>query len=169
MTISIRQEVPIKSFSIAAFIVKREQGGVKYLLLHRCGEYLNDNWQMVSGKVEKGETAWQAALREIKEETSIVPDEFYSCDILEQFYELNQNCINLVPIFVGFINSDQEVVLSDEHDEYKWVSLQEAKEMLEFHNQIVTINHINTYFVQRKPSKHLKIECQKTERKASFG
>ena len=76
--LDIREEVPIRSFSIAAFICKKEKNTGKYLILKRCSEFLNNSWQMVSGRIEKGETAWQAALREIKEETGIVPDRLYS-------------------------------------------------------------------------------------------
>jgi dATP pyrophosphohydrolase len=32
---------------------------------------------MVSGAVEAGETGWAAALREIEEETGLVPERFY--------------------------------------------------------------------------------------------
>ena len=40
-------------------------------------------------------------LREIEEETGLIPDRFYSADILEQFYRPDQNCVILVPVFVG--------------------------------------------------------------------
>ena len=50
-------------------------------------------------------------LREIKEETGLVPDRFYSANTIEAFYEVNQNCINLIPVFVGFIDTEYEVRL----------------------------------------------------------
>ncbi|MBN2444111.1 MAG: NUDIX domain-containing protein [Spirochaetales bacterium] len=158
MSIPIREEVPIKSFSIAAFICKIEKNICYYLIIRRCSTYLNKNWQMVSGKIEKGETAWQAALREIKEETNIIPNEFYSADLVETFYEINQNCINLVPIFVGFVNEPVTIQLDPkEHDEYKWVTKDEAKEYLEFKNQINAVEHIDTYFIKKKPGDFLRI------------
>ena len=40
-------------------------------------------------------------LREIEEETGLIPDRFYSADILEQLYRPDQNCVILVPVFVG--------------------------------------------------------------------
>lgn len=162
MSIPIREEVPIKSFSISAYICKIENNICNYLIIKRCSSYLNNNWQMISGKIEKGETAWQAALREIKEETNIIPDDFYSADLLEKFYEINQNCINLVPIFVGFIKEPVDIKLNpEEHDEYKWITKDEAKTYLEFKNQLDAIEHIDTHFVKNKPSKFLKIEFNK--------
>ena len=53
-----------------------------------------DTWQMISGRVESGETGWEVALTEIEEETGLVPGRFYSTDLLEQFYEPAQNCVN---------------------------------------------------------------------------
>jgi len=162
MNIPIREEIPIKSFSICAYICKKANQQAKFLILKRCSAYLRDNWQMVSGKIEKNEKAWEAALREIKEETGIIPDELYSADMLEQFYEIGQNCINLVPIFVGFVENDAEVTLSsDEHDEYKWVSKQEAKQYLKFENQLKALEHIENRFIKNEPYQYLKIEINR--------
>jgi dATP pyrophosphohydrolase len=153
----ILEEVPIKSFSIAAYICRivNEQG--QYLIIKRRSSYLVNTWQMVSGKIEKGEKAWEAALREIKEETGLRPDRLYSADEVELFYEVSQNCINIVPIFVGFIDMDQAVKLSDEHCEYKWISPDEAVKYLSFENQADTIHTIEEKFVKRQPWKFLEI------------
>jgi len=159
MSLEIREEVPIKSFSIAAYICKIENETAYFLLIRRCGKFLNGNWQMVSGKIEKGETAWQAALREIKEETNLVPEKLYSADWVERFYEANQNCINLVPVFVAFVKEPLEVKLSPaEHDAFKWVTKAEMMKGLEFRSQKDALNHIDTYFIKNKPSEFLRID-----------
>jgi dATP pyrophosphohydrolase len=49
----------------------------RYLVIRRRTPYLKGTWQMVSGAVEAGETGWAAALREIEEETGLVPERFY--------------------------------------------------------------------------------------------
>ena len=158
MSLEIREEVPIKSFAIAAYICKIENGTTYFLLIRRCGKVLNGNWQMVSGKIEKGETAWQAALREIKEETNLVPEKLYSADWVERFYDATQNCINLVPVFVAFVKKPFEVKLAPaEHDAYKWVTKDEMMQALEFRSQKDALNHIDTYFVKNKPTEFLRI------------
>jgi dATP pyrophosphohydrolase len=43
---------------------------------------------MVSGGIEEGETAVEAALREIQEETGICPGTLYSADAVKNFYPL---------------------------------------------------------------------------------
>ncbi|MBN2209864.1 MAG: NUDIX domain-containing protein [Sedimentisphaerales bacterium] len=154
---NILQEIPIKSFSIAAYICRIENGIGRYLIIKRQTPYLNDTWQMVSGALEKGETAWEAALREIEEETGLVPDRLYSINDVELFYEINQNCINIIPVFVGFLDTEQSVRLSHEHSEYKWVSAEEAVAFFSFDNQMKTIRRIEKQFVQRKPFEFLRV------------
>jgi len=156
----IREEVPIKSFSIAAYICRIEDGRARFLVIKRQTSYLPDSWQTVSGKIEEGEKAWEAALREIREETGLVPDRFYSANDVELFYEVNQNCINLVPVFVGFVQSDQPVRLSTEHSEHKWVSSEEAGKLLRFDHQKVTMRMIEAKFVKQPPSEFLRIKIE---------
>jgi dATP pyrophosphohydrolase len=126
----IRQEIPVKSYSIAAYLCRIASGRGRYLIIKRSTPYLEDSWQMISGAVEPGETGWEAALREIKEEAGLVPDRFYSADILEQFYRPDLNCIILVPVFVGFLDAKQEVRLSSEHSEYKWIGVEDLDRYL---------------------------------------
>jgi len=162
--IDIREEVPIKSFSIAAFICKKENGIGNYLILKRCSKYLENSWQMVSGRLEKGETAWEAALREIKEETGIIPDRLYSANRIESFYEVNQNCINLVPVFIGFIDHDVEVKLSNfEQDDYKWVTVENMSDYLVFSNQIELIQYFEENFIQNSPNEFLRVQFEKND------
>ncbi len=156
----IREEVPIKSFSVAAYICRIENGGAQFLIIKRQTPYLPDSWQMVSGKIEQGEKAWEAALREIREETGLIPDRLYSANDVELFYEVSQNCINLVPVFVGFIDSDQVVTLSPEHSEYKWVSPDEAAGLLSFEHQTRTMRMIEAKFVKQEPLEFLTIRTQ---------
>lgn len=154
----IRQEIPIKSFSIAAYICKVEGGVCQHLIIRRKSKRLEGTWQMVSGRIEAGETGWQAALREIREETGLVPDRFYSANVLESFYEAGQNCINLIPVFVAFIENDQTVQVSDEHSDYKWVRPEEAETYLSFDHQTETMKMIEAKFVAKAPNEALRIK-----------
>jgi dATP pyrophosphohydrolase len=154
----IRQEIPIKSFSIAAYICKVEGGVCKHLIIQRKPGYLGETWQMISGRLERGETGWKAALREIEEETGLRPDRFYSANALEAFYEVNQNCINLIPVFVGFVDSNQEVRLSHEHSEFRWVTAEEADAFLVFKHQVAMLSTIEALYVAQEPNPLLEIK-----------
>lgn len=145
---------------VSAFIIHLKKGGeAEYLMLHRCSVYLNGTWQMVSGGVHPGEKAWEAALREIKEETNITPDHFYNGDIIESFYVPAIDRIFLVPVFVAVVHHLPMVKLSpSEHDDYEWLPFEEARERLEFHEQKRIITNINQQFVLNSPKPILRIE-----------
>ena len=129
----IANEIPIRSFSIAAFVCRKFGKSCEYLVLKRHSRLYDETWQMVSGKVEKGETAWQTALREIKEETGIMPVRLFSADCVEVFYEHNQNCVNVIPVFLAFAPEDCDVALNpEEHSEFRWVPFNEAMDILHF-------------------------------------
>jgi dihydroneopterin triphosphate diphosphatase len=153
----IEQEIPIRSFSISAYIARVEDGEGRYLLLKRRSKYLEGTWQQISGLIQIGETGWQAALREIREETGLVPSRFYSANQTEVFYERRQNCINVVPVFVGFVEGDVNVALSAEHGDYRWVAARDAHEFLTFNQQVATIEHLEEVFVRNTPPELLRI------------
>ena len=155
--IPIREEIPIKSFAVAAFICRVVQDDMEVLLIQREKGYLGGTWQMVSGKIEKGEKAWEAALREIQEETGIIPDRFYSADLMEIFYEVSQNCINLCPVFVGFVDTEKEIVLSPEHIDFKWVPFRDIGNFVEFEKQVKNAQSIFNNFVLKEPFDFLEI------------
>ena len=134
-----------------------EKGTGKFLLLKRIGKYLDGVWQPITGRIEPGETAWQTALREVKEETDLVPDRLYSANRVEQFYEPSHNCICMAPIFVAFIDSDQNIKLSSEHSDFQWTTADDAQKYLLFPQQKQTIKQIETEFIKKDPIEFLKI------------
>ncbi len=74
---------------VACYIVRPDDSGQvsELLQLRRApGEYLAGAWSTVRGKIEGEESAWAAALRELKEETGLLPDEFYQLDTVDIFY-----------------------------------------------------------------------------------
>lgn len=138
---------------VIVHIVKVRGNEVKYLLIRRCGKFLPGNWQMVTGKLEEGETATQGAIRELYEETGLKPDRFYTADFVECFYLAKFDMVCHAPVFVAFIDQDQEIVLSPkEHDEFKWVTFPEALSILEFSSQRAALEHINNQFIEKAPN-----------------
>lgn len=152
-------KVEIRSFCASVFIIKTFDNTNNILLLKRSNtETLPNEWCQVAGKIEKSEKAWETVLREIKEETSLKPDRLYSADICEQFYNIQDNCIEIIPVFVAFIDKKQEIVLNEEHSEYKWLSFNEAIELLPFIGQKNILAQIKKYFIDNEPNKNLEIK-----------
>jgi dATP pyrophosphohydrolase len=151
-------QIPIRTSVVCAYIFKREANKAKFLILKRKCQYMYGLWQQVAGKIEQGETAIQAILREIKEETGLVPKTFYSADIVESFYEDTHDCIHMVPVFVAVVDTKSKVVLSDEHNHYKWVSAAQAKKMVSFYQQKTSIGIVEKEFARKKPPEQLRIK-----------
>ena len=150
-------EIPIRPFLASLVAIRKTEVDFEVLLLRRT-QTLVGEWCQVAGSIEEGETAWQAAKRELKEETNLQPDALYSADICEQFYEPDRDSITVAPVFVAFVDPVAEVTLNYEHSEYRWVSFKEAREMVAFGGQRRILNWIEEEFVKREPVKHLLIK-----------
>lgn len=147
--------IPICSKVVSGVALSQVGGESKMALMKRSKEGF---WCHVAGKVEAGETGWQAIVREFFEETQIVVRELYNGEYLEQFYEPGKNRIEIIPVFVAFCPPEQPVVLNSEHTEFRWCSLEEAKSLVPFPNQKALYEHIWRHFVLEKPSSYMRIK-----------
>lgn len=124
-----------KMKQIDSYIYRNTENGPVYLMLKRSpGKYYEHLWQGVAGKIEKGETAVQTVVRELKEETGKEPTKIFVADHIASFYNAKYDQIFMVPIF-GIEVEGSEVQLSEEHSEYKWVSFEEALNLLTWKGQ----------------------------------
>ena len=95
-----------------------------YLLLN----YRRGYWDLPKGKLEKGETNLQAAIRELKEETGLGGEihEGFEQSLSYMFKDPDGDLVQkTVTFFVGKA-STKEVILSYEHLSYKWLPYKEA-------------------------------------------
>jgi len=150
------QQISIRSFAVSVVVIRHATNGAEVLLLRRTRS-LAGEWCQIAGAIEPGETAWQAALRETREETGLVPEQLYSADICEQFYEADRDAISLLPVFVGIAAPGAEVRLNAEHSEFRWVGFGEAAAMVPFAGQRHVLRHVEREFVAREPSRWLLI------------
>ena len=91
-------------------------------------------WQMPQGGIDKNENSFDAAIRELKEETGFNPISMFVVDHVSNFYEAHQDRINLVPVF-GIEVDNEIVTLSKEHCEFKWLEFDLAYKMLVWRGQ----------------------------------
>ena len=84
---------------IDAYVYRTISAGLLFLVLKRAKTKMYEHiWQGVAGKIEDGETSWEAATRELKEETGLAPLKIFVADHVSKFYETNGDRINLVPV-----------------------------------------------------------------------
>jgi dATP pyrophosphohydrolase len=111
-------------FDMAACFVVRpgeETGSHEFLQLRRAAnDFMGGAWSTVRGKIEEGETAWGAALRELREEAGIRPAEFYQLDTVDIFYLHGDDTLWHCPGFCAMVGRDEKVVLNAEHDAFRW-------------------------------------------------
>lgn len=120
---------------IDAYVFRKTNNGVNFLLLKRAETKIYEHlWQGVAGKIEQGETATEAAVRELKEETGLEPFRMFVADHVSRFYEVHGDRINLVPVF-GIEVREEKVILSKEHCDFKWVEYDKACKTLVWNGQ----------------------------------
>ncbi len=141
----------IESYLIEAHIFRENEKEIEFLLIKRAeSEIYPGIWQMVSGKIDVNEKAFEAALREIKEETDLVPEEFWVVPNITSFYEPHRDSICMVPVFAAKVNMNSVVKISNEHSEYKWANLDEVKKLLAWPGQRESAQVIFDYFTKEK-------------------
>ena len=141
----------VTSFLIESHIFRERNGIIEFLLLKRSRKEIYPGiWQMVTGSIKEGEKAYETALREIKEETGLVPDDFWVVPYTNSFYSHEKNVMCMVPVFVVRVQPDSEVVLSDEHSEFMWVDSEKAKTMLAWYGQRKSVEIIYEYLTKEK-------------------
>lgn len=132
---------------VEAHIFREHDGRIEFLILKRSpAQYYPNLWQMVSGKIKPVEKAFEAALREIKEETGLTPLNLWIVPNVNSFYTEESDGLTFVPVFAAKVNPADNVQLSNEHVEYKWLPPEEAKKRLAWPGQKKSIDIIIDYF-----------------------
>jgi dATP pyrophosphohydrolase len=115
--------MPLRHDMIAVYVARPgETKSHEFLQLRRReDDYLGGTWSTVYGMVEPGETAWQAALRELREEAGISPRHIYRVPTARSFYTSFNDTVWIVPAFCVTVARDVPVTLNEEHTAYRWV------------------------------------------------
>ena len=150
-------EVPIRCTGIATVLLKKIENEYKVLLLKRATSVLRDAWCYIGGSIEEGEKAWEAASREIKEETGITNVVLYTSNKFDQIYSPKENYIYVAPVFVGYVEEQQELKLNNEHSDYQWLSFDEAIEKVLLPGNDEVLKFIEKHFVMRNPPDFLRV------------
>ena len=113
------------NFSVSAFIFLDG----KALIAKRVGNdsFLPGYWEQVGGKADLGETQEQALIREVQEEAglAIEPIRLYN----EYEFMHREKGLMCEYAYVCKVVGDPTVSLSEEHTDYKWITLEELEQI----------------------------------------
>jgi bis(5'-nucleosidyl)-tetraphosphatase len=119
-----------REFSAGFVLFRQTPAGPVFLLL----DY-GKHWDYPKGHLETGETAWRAAVRELREETGIVHVDrigSFQRNMHYIFHSKKKGLVSkTVTYFLGQTRAST-VTLSDEHEGFAWLPYDEALARLTF-------------------------------------
>jgi 8-oxo-dGTP pyrophosphatase MutT (NUDIX family) len=122
----------IEETSAGIVIYRKENSEKLFLLLH----YPSGHWDFVKGKMEKGETTQQTAIRETKEETGITDITFVENfeEWIEYNFKYQGELVQKKVIFFLAETKTKNVKISHEHSGYTWMNYNTSMEKTTFDN-----------------------------------
>lgn len=111
---------------VVLFVVRRSADRHQYLLVRRSGGRFGGQWWPVAGTSLPDEPPHRTALRELREETGLVPISLYQTQLQAPHSEER----GFLSIFVAFVEASAEVILNYEHDASRWLSANGLKSLI---------------------------------------
>lgn len=120
-----------KAAGLLIFRVTKESP-IEYLFLQ--ASYGTRHWTPPKGHAEEGESLMTTALRETEEETHLKPNQLRLLDIppINISYLVKSRPKEVSYFLAELVNPDQPVVLSEEHQAYKWCDFESSLHIAEF-------------------------------------
>ena len=125
----LKEDVKMATYVVVIGVVKLNNNGDDrddcILLLKRNARRRTspNKWQTPSGFINEGESAEEAVLREVKEETALDGTIKKSGDVFDVIDEWARWII--IP-FLILVKSDKVVIDTREHSEFRWVKVEEV-------------------------------------------
>lgn len=119
----------------------------EFLIMKRT-HYKNDNsgdfWDIPGGSVDEGEDINDAIVREIREEVGIEVKERLKILKMNSSKGKNESYGIFVLYYLENFDMSQEIVLSEEHSEFKWIGFEDI-ENYEFYSKKTTMDSIREF------------------------
>ena len=113
---------------VEVYVIRHNAGDWRILLLQRAPDASRPgSWELVYGKIDAGERPERAAVRELNEETGLDIKALYNVTV-NSFYLHATQTIQMSIVFAAFVDDNSEVTLSEEHQRFEWLSVDEACE-----------------------------------------
>ena len=148
--------IPIKSNSISVYIARKVGDRMQLLLVNRL-DATEDDWGVIYTDVKPMEMCWQAALNQVRLDTSLVPDSVYSVDKVEMFYDVKTHAVMLAPTFLALFDHGQEVAPLDPDIRVMWLDIEEAIQNLPLASQREMVKMLHENYFLKEPCSKLKV------------
>ena len=132
----------IEETSAGIVLFRKEDSKILFLLLN----YPSGHWDFIKGKMEKGESTHETAIRETKEETGITDITF-----LENFeewikydFQYQGELVRKKVVFFLAETKTKEVMISHEHLDYTWMDYNRSMEKTTFDNAKTVLTRAQT-------------------------
>ena len=132
-----------KSAGIVLF--RSDSNKNEFLLLN----YPQGHWGFIKGKVEPGETPYETASRETKEETEISNIKFidgFEESVEYDFRFKNEDIHKKVVFFLAKTN-EKKITLSHEHSNFVWLEYDDALKKTTFRNAKNVLSKTNEFLL----------------------
>jgi len=111
---------------VEVFVIRHNAGDWRVLVLQRSPDASRPgSWELVYGKIDAGERPERAAVRELREETGLEVQALYNVTV-NSFYLHTTQTLQMSIVFAAFVGEGAEVTLSDEHQRFEWLGVDEA-------------------------------------------
>jgi lipoyl(octanoyl) transferase len=115
------------------------------VLIFKTSEKRGGFWQPVTGKVEEGETPLEAAFREGNEETGLTLTSIealnFEFEFVGRWGRAFETCF-LASLSWDQIQDKKIVIDPREHVEFRWVSIETAKNMIKFETNLEALKRV---------------------------
>jgi dATP pyrophosphohydrolase len=147
---------------VDVYAFRQTAAGVEFLQLLRSeSSRLGGTWQAVHGHIEAGEAAWQAARRELLEETGLAPLAFWQIEHVNTFYAAREDRIHMCAGFAAQLPADAAVRLCHEHTAFRWLAAETAPREFLWPGQRTALREIIESIVERSATEpFLRIDAR---------
>lgn len=139
-----------QAITAGIIVFRRGREGVKFLILYHRGSY----WNFPKGHVESEEKIYDAALREVREETGLKPNELrivqgFRAEERFVYRRGKEKILKIVSLFLAETRQ-AKITVSDEHNGYGWFLYPDARRILSKYKDSVKILEQAHAFLFRK-------------------
>lgn len=129
-------DFPRPALTADCILFRRKGSDLELLLIQRAFEPFKGNWALPGGFVDMDETTYEAAVRELAEETGI------QCKELKQLYTFSElgrdpRGKTVSVVYYAFMNANIEANAGDDAAEANWFSINNLPDLAFDHLKII--------------------------------